>query len=72
MDIEILPSSTAFLKGETLRVVVLGRDSYEPKVQGPVMRHGPLRNAGEHVLRTGARYDAHLLVPVVPTKQEGS
>jgi predicted acyl esterase len=70
VEIEILPSSTLFRKGETLRIAVLGRDSYEPKVQGPVMRHGPLRNAGEHVLHTGGRYDAHLLVPVVPEKEE--
>ncbi len=68
VDIEILPSSTLFRKGETLRIVVLGRDSYEPKVQGPVMRHGPLRNAGEHVVRTGGKYDSHLLVPVIPSQ----
>jgi predicted acyl esterase len=34
------------------------------------MRHGPLRNAGEHILHTGGRFDSHLLVPIVPAKEK--
>ncbi len=66
VDIEILASSTLFRKGEKLRLVIQGHDFYEPSDKGPVMNHGPLRNAGEHTLRTGGRYDSHLLVPIIP------
>jgi predicted acyl esterase len=65
VEIEVLASSTLFRKGESLQLEVLGRDSYEPKVTGPVMRHGPLRNRGTHVIHTGAQYDSHLLLPVI-------
>ena len=66
VDIEILPSSTLFRKGYRLRVVIQGHDFYEPSEKGPVMNHGPLRNAGEHTLHSGGRYDSHLLVPIIP------
>ena len=70
VEIEVLASSTLFRTGEALHLEILGRDSYEPKVQGPVMRHGPLRNAGEHIIHTGGRFDSHLLVPHVAAKEE--
>jgi hypothetical protein len=28
--------------------------------------HGPLRNAGNHILRLGGSFDSHLLIPVIP------
>jgi predicted acyl esterase len=65
-EIEILPSGTLFRAGEAIRVTVQGRETYRPKQRGPEMKHGPLRNQGEHVLHTGGRYDSHLLAPVVP------
>jgi hypothetical protein len=67
LEIEIWPASTRFRAGEKLRVLVKGRDIYPDASAGPAtMRHEDLRNTGRHVLHTGGRYDAHLLVPVIP------
>ena len=68
LEIEIWPSSTLFRAGETLRVLIKGEDIYTEIPQpGPaVMRHEETRNRGLHVLRTGGRYDSHLLIPVIP------
>ncbi|MBL0421609.1 CocE/NonD family hydrolase [Ramlibacter sp. AW1] len=69
VDIEIWPSSMLYRAGESLQLVVQGRDiDYGPAHMGPTMAHGPLRNAGEHVLHTGGEFDAHLLVPVIPPR----
>lgn len=68
VDIEILASGTLYRAGETLRVTVQGRETYKPKQRGPEMKHGPLRNRGEHVIHAGGQYDSHLLVPVIPPK----
>jgi predicted acyl esterase len=65
MDIEIWPSGTHFESGETLRLVIQGRDIYDyPK---PVMadRHENTVNAGAHRIFGGGRFDSHLLVPVI-------
>jgi uncharacterized protein len=68
VEIEIWPSSTLFRAGESLRVLVKGEDIYTEIPQpGPaMMRHEETRNSGRHILRTGGRYDSHLLVPVIP------
>jgi predicted acyl esterase len=62
-NIEILPSSTLFEAGETLRLVVRGTDvfssAYHPAGQ-PV-------NQGMHTVYTGGAYDSQLLVPIVGT-----
>jgi predicted acyl esterase len=69
VEIEVWPSSMLYRAGETMRLVVQGKDIYYgPPHMGPTMGHGPLRNAGEHVLHTGGRYDSHLLVPLIPPK----
>ena len=68
LEIEIWPSSTLFYKGERLRVVVQGSDvyPYPQRAPGlPLALHQDTRNRGEHVLWTGGRYDAHLLVPLI-------
>ena len=69
VDIEILASSTLFRKNEVLRVIIQGHDFYKASDMGPVMNHGPLRNAGRHVIHTGPQSDSHLLVPVIPPRQ---
>jgi putative CocE/NonD family hydrolase len=71
VEIEILASSTIFHAGERLRVVIQGRDFFKPThiPKGPVMKH-ETRNRGEHVIRTGGRYDSHLLIPVIPETTE--
>ena len=66
VEIEIWPSSTLFRKGETLRVLVQGKDIYvyeEAHTQGS---HLELRNAGEHVIHTGGHYPSQLLIPLIP------
>jgi len=65
-DIEIWPSGTRFEAGESLRLVVQGRDIYDYPKPSVYARHEETVNAGNHVLHTGGRYDARLLVPVVP------
>ena len=70
VDIELWPSSTLFRAGETLRLIVQGSDIYTDAAPGlPFARHERLRNCGRHQLRTGGRFDSHLLVPVIPAKE---
>jgi predicted acyl esterase len=66
VDIEIWPSSTRFLVGQSLRLIVQGRDIPQQGVaNAPFARHDSTRNRGIHILRTGGRHDAHLLIPVI-------
>jgi len=72
VEIEIWPSSTLFRKGESLRVVVKGRDIYDEAPPNlPFARHEETRNGGPHVIHTGGAYDSHLLIPVIPNKSVG-
>ncbi len=66
VEIEILPSSTRFLPGERLEVVVQGRDHFAHHA----LAHEKTVNAGEHVIHAGGQYDSHLLVPVIPAANE--
>lgn len=66
VEIEILPSSTLFEKGEKLRVVVQGSDIYSYPAEYHSQEHRDTVNRGEHIIYTGAEFDSHLLVPVVP------
>ena len=66
VDIEILASSTLFRAGESIRLVIQGRDYFKLTPKGPMFGHGPLRNQGNHMLRMGGACDSHLLVPVIP------
>lgn len=67
VDVEIWASSTRFEAGETLRVVIKGSDIYDTVVPNqPMLLHEETRNIGRHTIRTGGRYDSHLLVPLVP------
>jgi hypothetical protein len=71
LEIELWPSSTLFRAGETLRIVIQGSDIYaEAAPNLPFARHERLRNAGTHILRTGGRFGAHLLVPVIPPRED--
>jgi uncharacterized protein len=62
VEIEILPSSTLFEAGETLRLVVRGTDSFS----GPYHRHTQLLNQGQHSVHTGGSHDSQLLIPFIP------
>jgi uncharacterized protein len=64
LEIEILPSGTLFRPGETLRLVIQGRDIYRyPRPLIQALHHDSV-NRGPHVIYAGAGYDSHLLVPV--------
>jgi len=66
VEIEIWPTGTRFLAGDTLRVIVQGRDIYDYPESVIISRHEDTRNAGEHVIHTGGKFDSHLLIPVLP------
>jgi predicted acyl esterase len=71
LEIEIWPSSTLFRAAETLRIVVQGSDVYKDALPNlPFARHEKTRNKGAHFIRTGGKYDSHLLAPFVPARQE--
>ncbi len=62
VEIEILPSSTLFRAGETLRLIIQGDDLFEH----PALAHGYSVNEGVHKIHTGSTYNSHLLVPIIP------
>ena len=65
VEIEILPSSTLFRKGETLRLVVQGKDLIQAAPWGR-LGYRRLANKGVHSIYAGGEYDSYLLIPVVP------
>jgi uncharacterized protein len=65
IEIPILPSSTLFRKGESLRVTIQGH----VPVDQPLLFYDWLVNKGNHVIHTGGEYDSYLQVPVIPPKQ---
>ncbi|MEN7538281.1 CocE/NonD family hydrolase [Aurantiacibacter flavus] len=67
VEIEIWPSSTLFEAGESLRLIVQGRDIYDEGLPNlPFARHESLRNAGTHVLHCERSY---LQVPKIPLER---
>lgn len=62
VEIALLPSSTFFRKGESLRLFVQG---YCPTDHWVVF-YDWLINRGGHVIYTGADYDSYLQIPVIP------
>ena len=62
VEIEILPSSTRFLAGETLEVAVQGRDHFDH----PSLAHNDTVNRGTHIIHAGGSFDSFLLVPIIP------
>ncbi|MGD1934604.1 MAG: CocE/NonD family hydrolase [Candidatus Phaeomarinobacter sp.] len=62
VEIEILPSGTRFMPGDTLEVSVQGRDQMDHMA----LAHDTTVNEGTHVIHTGGDYDSHLLVPIIP------
>lgn len=62
VEIEILPSSTFFKKGEYFQLVIQGKDIHNL----PSLGHHYSVNKGVHSIHTGSEYDAHILVPIIP------
>lgn len=67
--VEILPSSTLFREGETLRLVVQGREIYPFHEETVATEHERTRNVGEHIVLTGAGHPSRLAIPVIPSRQ---
>lgn len=67
VDIEIVPTSRIWHKGQKIRVQVAGRyireDWFEPLCWDT-------DNKGNHVIHTGGKYDSFLQIPVVPPKYQ--
>lgn len=61
VEIAMRPSSTFFMQGEGLRLIISPNDIY----RAPVFGKDTSLNAGQHVLHYGGEYDAHLLTPVI-------
>lgn len=66
LEIEIWPSSTRFEAGETLQLVVQGKDINDYPRPNVCFRHEDLMNVGSHIIHAGGQYDSHLLIPVIP------
>ena len=70
VDVEIWPSGTTFVAGETLRLVIQGSDIYrypEPLVYA---RHEDSVNVGAHTIHSGGERDSYLLVPIVSSQSQ--
>jgi predicted acyl esterase len=65
VDIEIVPQSRIWHKGEQLRIRVAGRyirtEWFEPF-------SWETNNKGKHIIHTGGKYDSFLQVPIVPPR----
>lgn len=66
LEIEIWPSGTLFEAGETLQLVVQGKDINDYPKPSVCFRHEDTVNNGHHIIHTGGQYDSHLLIPVIP------
>ena len=64
VELELLPSSTRFERGEGLRLVISGRDVFSNAMH----HHRELCNQGRHTLYTGPSHRSHLLLPVIPPR----
>lgn len=63
VDVEILPSGTRFEPGETLRLVLQGKDvhRYPRPLTHPA--HADSVNVGIHRVHTGGEHDSYLVIP---------
>jgi predicted acyl esterase len=66
-EIPILPSSTLFRKGETLRLEVSGLYRGGESVEGAYGFTDSV-NKGTHSIYAGGKYDSHLLTPIMPPR----
>jgi uncharacterized protein len=68
VDIEILPTSVLFEKGERLRLIVQGSDIYFFPSEWHTDGHLDTVNKGNHIIHTGGKYESFLLAPVIPAR----
>lgn len=71
VEIELWPFSVRFEAGESLRLVIAGRDIYrpEPGVMLPFPQHQDTRNAGHHVFYGGGAMASRLILPFIPASE---
>ncbi len=62
VEIALLPSSTLFRRGESLRLYVQGHSA----VDNPLLAYEWLINKGRHAIYTGDHYDSYLQIPEIP------
>jgi len=62
VEIALLPSSTLFRKGESMRLSIQGHCPNEHWVT----KYDWLINKGNHVIYTGGKHDSYLQIPVIP------
>lgn len=67
VDIALYPSSTFFAAGESMSLIISSIDI----VKSPPFGKDVNVNMGWHVVHYGGLYDAHLLVPCIPTTSQG-
>ena len=65
VDIEIVPHSRFFHKGQSIRVQIAGRYIREGWFEPLTWETD---NPGNHIVFTGGKYDSYLQVPVIPPK----
>jgi predicted acyl esterase len=65
VEIALLPSSTLFRKGESLRFYIQGHCP----VDQPLLFYDWVINKGRHAIYTGGKYDSYLQIPVIPPKK---
>lgn len=65
VEIAILPSSTFYRKGESMRLYVQGHCP----VHHPLLYYDWLINKDDHVIHTGGKYDSYLQIPVIPSTE---
>jgi len=65
VEIALLPSSTLFRKGESLRLYIQGHCP----VDQPLLFYDWVINKGRHAIYIGGNYDSYLQIPVIPQKR---
>jgi predicted acyl esterase len=65
VDIEIWLSGTHFPAGETLRLIMQGRDIQEYPPSRVYARHQSIVNRGRHLILSGGMYDSSLTIPAI-------
>ena len=65
-EIPVLPTSTLFRKGETLKLDISGNYRGGESVEVP-FGYTDTVNKGIHTIYTGGEYDSYFLIPVVPS-----
>ena len=65
VDIEIIATSTRFLKGESLKVTIAGTDIFRDDKVAQTMLHENTVNKGKHTIHTGGVFDSYLVMPII-------